>query len=202
MNKRAVCPNCDFILIRCLCNTLRPIDNKTHIIILQHKSETNHALNTVAIMKKSFLNITIFIGEDFTENLELNELIKNFKKSLGLIFPMETSSILNSTQTQKMTHLIFLDGTWKKSLKMYLLSKNLHLLNIYSLKPTKRSQYKIRSTKFEDGLSTLEAAICALECIEASLDIKSLEDSFLQMIKFQIEMMGEDTFRKNYESEE
>ncbi|MBC7539238.1 MAG: DTW domain-containing protein [Bacteriovorax sp.] len=198
MNKRVVCPLCEYILARCLCSTLMPIDNTTKIIILQHPSETGHALNTVSLMKKSFLNLDLFIGEDFSEHQELNSLINNHQETICLIFPAGNNIVLTSKSEQKITHLIFIDGTWKKARKIFLLSKNLHNLKSYALVPSKPGQYKIRSSTFEHGLSTLEATLCALESVEKNLDTKSLEDSFLKMIEFQIEKMGEETFRLNY----
>ena len=198
MSKRALCPDCEFILARCLCSTLKSIDNKTHIIILQHPSESRHALNTVALMKKSYLKITVFVGENFSEHPELNSIIEANQESIGLIFPSQTSIDLNKSEGRKITHLLFIDGTWKKAQKIHLLSKNLHTLNTYSLYPKKAGQYKIRSSHFEQSLSTLEASICSLEIIENDLNTKSLEDSFLKMIEFQIDKMGEELFKKNY----
>ena len=122
MNKRAVCPQCEYILARCLCSTLKPIENTTKIIILQHPSETGHALNTVSLMKKSFLNLDLFIGEDFSEDQKLNSLINNYKETICLIFPAGNNIVLNSKTEQKITHLIFIDGTWKKARKIFLLS--------------------------------------------------------------------------------
>lgn len=199
--KRAVCPHCEFIRARCLCDTLKLIDNKTQIIILQHPSEMGHALNTVALMKKSFMKMDVFIGEDFSEHLELNSLIEHHQETIGLIFPTEKKVELHTFPKRKLTHLLFLDGTWKKAYKMYRLSKNLHQLLTFSLVPTKPGQYKIRSSHFEQGVSTLEATICALLYIEESLDTKSLEDSFAKMIGFQIEKMGQETFKKNYQKD-
>lgn len=202
MKKRAVCPHCEYILARCLCKTLKPIDNKTQLIVLQHPSESQHALNTVRLMKKSFLKIDIIIGENFSEHQELNKIIKDHKETIALIFPAEKSIILNSLLSKKITHLLFIDGTWKKAHKMYWLSKNLHELDSYSFIPTTPSRYLIRTSKIKNALSTLEASIFALEQIEKKLITKSLEDSFLKMIEFQIEKMGEETFRKNYNKKE
>lgn len=198
MNKRATCPNCEYILARCLCNSLQKIDNKTQIIILQHPSESSHALNTARLMTKSFLNIKLFIGEDFSDHEELNELIKTHKESIALIFPKVGSSALTSKMGH-ISHLIFIDGTWKKARKIYLLSKNLADLPTYSLETSKESQYKIRSSEFSKSLSTLEASLIALEKIENNLETITLEETFFKMINFQIEKMGEETYRKNYE---
>ena len=198
--KRAICPHCEYIIDRCLCSTLRPINNKTQLIILQHPSETRHALNTTRLMKKSFSNMEIFIGENFSEHQELNTLIDNHHESICLIFPLEEKILLPKSSSSIFTHIILLDGTWKKARKIYLSSINLHQLKTFSLASEKISQYKIRASGFPQSLSTLEAAICALGSIEADLVTESLENSFAKMIDFQIDKMGEETFQKNYKS--
>lgn len=198
MNKRSTCPNCEFILARCLCDTLRPIKNNTHLIILQHPSETKHALNTVLLMKKSFQNMTLLTGEDFSDNEVLNSLINANPNSIALLFPTEKSLILKSESSAQITHLILIDGTWKKAHKIFMLSKNLHHLSSFKLEISQASQYKIRSSKLEHSLSTLEASIVALKSLENKTKTKSLEESFRKMIEFQIEKMGEETFKKNY----
>lgn len=205
MSKRPVCPNCDFLLARCLCDTLQTIPNKTHLIILQHKTETAHALNTVALMKKSYVNYSLFIGENFSDHAELNSLLATHSKTTALLFPNENSVVLNETNKEIITHLIVLDGTWKKAQKIFLLSTNLHSLRCVKLSVNQKSLYKIRASKIENSLSTLEASTYALNILEKDLDTSSLVKSFEKMIEFQLEKMtekmGEETVKKNYNRE-
>lgn len=149
-------------------------------------------------MKKSFQNIDILIGENFSANTVLNALIESHLETIGIIFPTTNSVTLSFNLEKKITHLIFIDGTWKKTKKIFFLSKNLHRLVTYSLQPSFPSQYKIRSSQLKNSLSTLEAAILSLKIVEEKLDTKSLENSFLKMIEFQIDKMGEEIFNKNY----
>jgi DTW domain-containing protein YfiP len=98
------------------------------------------------------------------------------------------------------SHLILLDGTWKKAKKIFFSSTLLHSLPAFSLTPSKKSEYKIRSSQFEESLSTLEASTLALNILEPTLNCESLEYAFKKMIDFQIEKMGAETFEKNYRS--
>lgn len=198
INKRAVCPKCEYILQRCLCQFIKTINNQVRIIILMHPSEARHALGSVHIMAKSLQNMDLFVGENFDDHLELNSLIKTHGQSMALMFPTQESLALNSTLEGKITHLIFIDGTWKKARKIFLLSKNLHSLPTYSLPAASESLYKIRKTTVDNGLSTLEAASISLALVEKNLDTSSMVKSFLEMIEFQIKKMGEETFLKNY----
>ncbi len=197
-NKRLTCTGCDFILSRCMCETLLPIHNQTELIILQHPSEKKHALNTVRLMIKSFKKISVFLGEHFNESNELKNILAS--NNVALIFPSNQSLSLNNetARNTKITHLILIDGPWKKAKKIYYGSSILHSLPCYRLNPSEKTKYKIRSSKFEDSLSTLEASIEALKIIEPSLDTNSLEKSFLKMIDDQIKKMGAEIIEKNY----
>lgn len=202
LSKRTICSECEYIISRCLCDTIKSINNSTHVIILQHQSETKHALNTTHILRKCLTNITILIGENFSQNQELNSIIENFGPSIGLIFPTSKAQLLNKVSAKPLTHLILIDGTWKKSRKIYMSSPNLHSLMTFSLQTTVPSTYRIRSSDFPNSLSTLEATIHALSLTEENLNTDSIKNSFDKMIQMQIDSMGEEIFRKNYLKEE
>lgn len=198
MTSRSICPGCDYILSRCLCAYLSPVLNQTELIILQHPSETKHALNTVKLMKKSFQKISIFIGENFNEDQKLKAILENKNSNVALIFPNEKATILSSEERPKITHLILIDGSWNKAKKIFLSSSILHALVSFKLVPKKESNYRIRSSQYKESLSTLEASTLALSVLEPELSTNSLENAFFKMIDFQIEKMGEVTYRSNY----
>ena len=196
---RSFCNECDFLKSRCLCDTLKSISNKIHLIVLQHPTETKHPLNTVRIMKKSFNEITVINGEDFTSDLRLNTLLCDPNNSVALLYPKDDSTLLGETFLPiTPTHLILIDGTWRKAKKIYMLSRNLHTLPSIRLAPVETSEYKIRKAPSSDSLSTLEAAVSALEVLEPKLDTKAATNSFKKMIDTQIEKMGRVVYQANY----
>lgn len=200
---RAFCNQCDFLKTRCLCDSLKLVDNSTHLIILQHPQETKHPLNTVRIMKKSFKNLSVFTGEDFTHDVRLNEILANAKNSPVLLYPsLDAITLENkinkSTDNQKITHLILIDGTWRKAKKIYLSSMNLQTLAAIKLEDAPETHYKIRKSNLSDSLSTLEASIHTLKIIEKSLDTTSAMEAFTKMIEMQIEKMGREVYQNNY----
>ena len=67
------------------------------LVILQHPSESSHALNTVALMKKSFQQITVLVGEDFSDHQLLNSMLENKNNKIALLYPTQTSTVLNSS---------------------------------------------------------------------------------------------------------
>ncbi len=196
---RSFCTECDFLKSRCLCDTLKVIPNNVHLIVLQHPSETKHPLNTVRIMKKSFKEMTVMIGEDFSADLRLNTLLSEPKNSCALLYPGDDAVVLNNAESHKeITHLILLDGTWRKAKKIFMLSKNLHTLPSIKLALETTSDYRIRKAPSDQSLSTLEAATSALNFLEPKLDTTAAINSFQKMVDFQIKKMGREVYQTNY----
>jgi DTW domain-containing protein YfiP len=197
---RAFCPECEFLKSRCLCETLKNIHNNVHLIVLQHPSESKHPLNTVRIMKKSFQNITVIVGEDFTAHAPLNDILNNPSNRCSLLYPAPEAKLLSREGVihQPPTHLILLDGTWRKAKKIFLSSKNLQELPAFSFITEEISDYRIRKSSVENSFSTLEASTFALQILEPKLDTTAALAAFKQMIDFQIKKMGRDVYQKNY----
>jgi DTW domain-containing protein YfiP len=196
---RAFCSQCDFLKSRCLCDTLKSIPNKIHLIVLQHPSETKHPLNTVRIMKKSFQEMTVIIGEDFSNDLRINSLICGHNNECALLYPANDALVLNNNSSPKeLTHLILIDGTWRKAKKIFMLSKNLHKLPALKLAPTEHSDYRIRKSPTDSALSTLEAAVEAVHFLEPALVTAPVMNSFHKMIDQQIKKMGREIYQTNY----
>ncbi len=198
---RSFCPGCEFLRSRCLCDTIAAIDNKTKIIILQHKIETKHALNTTRILVKSLKNISLIVGENFSDHEELNAVLSDPENKCALIFPTVHSAILKKEELYSrlpLTHILLLDGTWRKAKKIFFLSKNLHSLTTLKIEPEVKSDYRLRKSPIVTGLSTLEAAVHVLGVVEPELPTENLLRSFRKMIDLQIEKMGKETYKKNY----
>ncbi|MBC7711712.1 MAG: DTW domain-containing protein [Rhizobacter sp.] len=196
---RAFCPDCEFLKSRCLCDTLKSVPNKIHLIVLQHPTESKHPLNTVRIMNKSFKKMTVMTGEDFTSDLKLNTILCDQNNECALLYPGEEAKVLDKSFSQKeLTHLILIDGTWRKAKKIFMLSKNLQTLPSLKLAPTEHSDYRIRKSPTDSALSTLEATIEALHFLEPDLDTTAATKSFQKMIDFQIKKMGREVYQTNY----
>ena len=60
------------------------------------------------------------------------------------------------------------------------------------------SQYKIRKSPRVDGLSTIEAAVAALNSLLPDQDYSAILPAFFKMVDLQIEAMGSATYQKNY----
>lgn len=200
-DNRSFCQKCDFLKSRCLCDVIQTIPNETHLIILQHPTETKHPLNTVRILLKTFKKISLFIGEDFSHDLKINTIINDDNNRCALLYPGQKNQI-DVTQEYKasgpITHLFLIDGTWRKSKRVFLSSENLKLMPTLSLNPMVTSNYRIRKTPTGESLSTLEAAVMALSFIEPKLQTQSAVTAFTKMIDLQIKRMGREIYQTNY----
>ncbi|TLU67507.1 DTW domain-containing protein [Thalassotalea litorea] len=166
---RQYCTRCQRPLVTCICEFSSPTQNHIDVVILQHTSEEKQAKGTAGLLALSLHRCHLFVGENFSEHAQLNELIKAPGYQTYLLYPGEKSEIVapKSSEQQHKLRLIVLDGTWKKAYKMLQLSKNLHALDQVTLPDTFTSQYHIRKHHDPRGLSTLESTAHALGVLEA-----------------------------------
>jgi DTW domain-containing protein YfiP len=150
-------------------------------------------------MKKSFQSMTVILGEDFTNDDLLNSILNEGKNNCAILYPNENAiSLEQNSPINALTHLILIDGTWRKAKRIFTLSKNLHSLPSFKLLPENNSDYRIRKAPNKESLSTLEATVYALQILEPNLNTKAAVTTFDKMIDFQIKKMGREVFQKNY----
>lgn len=200
--KRKICSNCDKAIKACICQSIKKIDSDIQIIILQHPSEVKNAIGTARILNLSLPNCHIIVGENFTENDELNSYLNDSERQCYLLYPSENSiniAELELTANPHKSTYIILDGTWRKAFKMYQSSANLHALQAVRYDSCLVSRYTIRSTSVAGGLSTVEAGHLLLSTLDNDNEkYQPLLDTFEYMINFQIAAMPEGVFKQNY----
>ncbi|KEQ18960.1 tRNA-uridine aminocarboxypropyltransferase [Endozoicomonas numazuensis] len=196
---RAQCQRCERPLHFCICRHLEPELACCELLILQHPDEVKHPLNTARIARLGIKNCTVLIGEDFTENPQLQAILE--QKLCCLLFPHDEALLPSEYQKHhgQPDVCILLDGTWRKARKILHLNPQLHALPWITLPEALESSYRIRKTPNQSALSTIEAAVCLMR--ELSGDSSAHQhclDSFQAMIDRQIEAMGRDVYEKNY----
>lgn len=165
---RQYCTSCDRPLVTCICNLSCHINNNVEVWFLQHPSEVKQAKGTVKLASLCLANCSIITGENFTDNEQLNRLIRDDDKQVLLLYPQESAVVASTLKvcSQLKTVVLILDGTWKKAYKMYQLSKNLHDLTKITLGGDIKSQYLIRKHHNDTDVSSLEACAHALIALE------------------------------------
>ncbi|MBL4940821.1 MAG: DTW domain-containing protein [Colwellia sp.] len=177
---RNLCLSCQRPVKACICAFFCEINNEIPVLVLQHPSEVKQSKGTVALLQHSLNFCQVIVGENFTEHTGLNEILTQHQ--VLLLYPGEQAvdvSLVASFFTQKgkiiekqkPPLLIMLDGTWKKTYRMFMLSKNLHSLSQVCLPDflANNGQYLIRKVAKNNALSSLEAVCYALALLEGEL---------------------------------
>lgn len=171
---------------------------------MQHPDEVKHPKGSAIIAKLCLQNIDFFIAEDFSSHTALNQIINEHGKTSILIYPGENAKTFEKKELTSagITHLIFIDATWRKAKKIFLLSKNLQQLKMIKLSSKLISDYRIRKTPKDGFISSIEAIHYCLQTLHSNPENQLMLDIFKRMIDHQVEKMGHDTFEKNYTSTE
>ena len=166
---RSLCAHCKFSLSTCLCEDLSVLDNKLKIIILQDPNEIKVSKNTARLLTLCLSQCEIIVGETQSDFSILKQLPIT---STALLYPAEDAMLLDEmctstkTFTEQLSHLIVLDGTWKKAFKIMQLTPLLNNFTKVSFASIPQNRYRIRKAPREDSLSTLEAVAHSLTLIE------------------------------------
>jgi DTW domain-containing protein YfiP len=139
-------------------------------------------------------NSKIFIGDDFTNHNEINEIIKN--TNAFILYPSKDAINLSqdSLHVDKNITIFLIDSTWSCSTSLLRKSKNLQVLPSISFDSTKLSEYKIKEQPKDYCLSTIESTLCVLELLNeqnieniSSENLNNFLNPFHEMVKYQIE---------------
>ncbi|MGH8416815.1 MAG: tRNA-uridine aminocarboxypropyltransferase [Pseudomonas sp.] len=193
---RARCERCHRPQDHCLCALIPKLDSRTRVLILQHPSEVNHALNTARLAALGLSNAQLVVGEVF-EDLAQLLTVPGYRASL--LFPGEGATALTEQRADSgPTLLVVPDGTWRKARKLLHLNPLLAALPRVTLENAPVSRYRLRKAPGPEALSTLEAIAHALHTLEPDRTFEALLRPFDALIEGQIAAMGDETFRRNH----
>lgn len=194
---RPRCERCQRPLAHCLCPLIPHLDSRTRVVVLQHPSETAHALNTARLATLGLANAELRIGEVFDD---LHTLLATPGYRPALLFPGEPAQVLTGYGEAGDTPLLLIvpDGTWRKARKLLYLNPLLEALPRVTLGEVRPSRYRLRKAPEPGAVSTLEAIVQALNVLEAPLAFDALLRPFEALIDSQIAAMGEETFQRNH----
>jgi len=196
MAKRKLCDQCKRPVSVCYCQFISKHANEWPVTILQHYKETHHPLSTATIAKLGLSHCDILLSNDPYYHEKKEQLIN---QQPLLIYPGEESIPIEEMKFEKPRPLVFLDGTWRKTRLLLHESPELNQITKVSINPDSISRYRIRKSPNPQALSTLEAIVHVLSLLEKDqTKFQSLLDAMDQMVNKQIELMGEETFKRNY----
>ena len=193
---RIQCPRCLRPQSHCLCPLIPSLDSRTRVLLLQHPSEVNHALNTARLAALGLNNAELIVGEVFED---LPGLLNQSGYRARLLFPGEDAQPMQACAvTEEPLLLVVPDGTWRKARKMLHLNPLLAALPRVTLVEGGVSRYRLRKAPGPGALSTVEAIVQALETLEAPTTFTPLLRPFEALIEGQIAAMGEETYQRNH----
>ncbi|MBU2881363.1 DTW domain-containing protein [Psychrosphaera sp. B3R10] len=162
---RECCKRCDFPIVTCLCEAIKPVNNRTKLIVLQHPDEVKNKKNTIKLAKMACSNIEVFIGESEQDFADIMQTLVNSKTAL--LFPSDSATPFDQLASDiSFDYLVILDGTWRKAKRIYFVNPWLKKLPHLQFALANESQYSIRSTSQEFSLSSIEAIAYSLEKLE------------------------------------
>jgi DTW domain-containing protein YfiP len=168
-NIREKCYECYRPKKSCMCKYIQKIETNTRFIIIMHPKEFKKTKNnTGRFTHQSLPNSKIYIGIDFNNDTEINNIINDDNNSCYVLYPHENSIKLNheTIQRENKTNVIFIiDSTWPCSNKILAVSKNISALPKVSFVHNKSSAYKIKTQPNKYCLSTIESTLCVLELL-------------------------------------
>lgn len=193
---RPQCPRCLRPATHCLCALIPSLDSRTRILLLQHPSEVNHALNTARLAALGLNNAQLVVGEVFDD---LATLLSPPGYQARLLFPADDAEPLHTyTPSDQPLLLVVPDGTWRKARKLLHLNPLLAALPRVTLAGERVSRYRLRKAPGPGALSTVEAIVQALQVLEAPTSFDALLKPFDALIEGQIAAMGEAVYQRNH----
>ncbi|WLH88915.1 DTW domain-containing protein [Pseudomonas sp. FP453] len=193
---RPQCSRCLRPVTHCLCALIPSLDSRTRVLLLQHPSEVNHALNTARLAALGLNNAQLVVGEVFDD---LHTLLNPPGYQARLLFPGDDAQPLQAygSFTEPLL-LVVPDGTWRKARKLLHLNPLLAALPRVTLADGAVSRYRLRKAPGPGALSTVEAIVQALQVLEAPTCFEALLQPFEALIEGQIAAMGPAIFEKNH----
>lgn len=193
---RPQCSRCLRPVTHCLCPLIPSLDSRTRVLLLQHPSEVNHALNTARLAALGLNNAQLVVGEVFED---LASLLSPPGYQARLLFPADDAQPLQAYAPGDQALLLVVpDGTWRKARKLLHLNPLLAALPRVSLAEGAESRYRLRKAPGPGALSTVEAIVQALQVLEAPASFEPLLKPFDALIEGQIAAMGDEVFRRNH----
>lgn len=177
-----MCSRCSKPLVVCLCDAIYEMDAPLQTTIWQDPTEAKHKLSTTPLLNLSVPNSRVVVGDVFSFQELFGELAP---QECVLLYPLENKAAAVSEQKNEFRHLLVLDGTWRKVRRLLHLNPWLAELPHLSLAPQELSNYRIRKSPREDGLSTIEAAVAAFSWLDNKTDYRPILNVLEKMVQLQ-----------------
>src|SRR5688572_32003198 len=174
----------------CYCAGLPVVATATRVVVLQHPHERTHPFGTARLARLCLPGASVHVPwAGFTGTLECRV---DVPPDAIVLFPRADAPLLDELlaelpAVQRPSTLIALDGTWPHAKRLYRENPWLLRHRHVRLQPEIQDRYRIRKEPRPDYMSTIEAIVAALQCLEpATRGLGDLLGAFDRMIDRQI----------------
>ena len=197
------CPHCGKPMPLCICDSVRPIESRISLLILQHPQEQDRALGTARLTAHHFKDAVVKVGLSWPSlSKALGRPVHDPSRWAVLylgsakVSELETDAeIVAIDRKGRMEEgqrailrdiegIVLLDGTWSQAKALWWRNAWMLKCQRLILGPHQPSRYgHLRKEPRRDGLSTIEAAGLVLGALERRPDIAAtLNASFERML--------------------
>ncbi len=199
----AECPRCQKPLPLCICDSVKPVQSRISLLILQHPQEQDRALGTARLTALHFRDAVVKIGLSWPSLAKaLGRPVADPTRWAVLYLGSAKVAALDPTKEivalnrkgevadnqrailERIEGVVLLDGTWSQAKALWWRNPWMLKCQRVILGPKHPSAYgALRREPRRDGLSTLEAAAMLMAALERRPDIEAaLRASFERML--------------------
>src|SRR5258707_11384744 len=199
----ADCPYCERPLPLCICASVRRIDNRVSVLILQHPQEQDRALGPARLTARHFKTAVVKIGLSWPSlSKALGRPVHDPSRWAVLYLGSSKVADLDTERDivainrkgelevdqrgilADIEGVVLLDGTWSQAKALWWRNAWMLKCQRVILDPEHPSRYgKLRKEPRSDGLFTIEAAAMLLAGLEKRPDIaETLNGSFERLL--------------------
>ena len=199
----AECPRCEKPLPLCICDTVKPIENRISLLILQHPQEQDRALGTARLTALHFTDAVVKIGLSWPSLAKaLGRPVADPSRWAVLYLGSAKAAALDPGKEivalnrkgdvadnqrailARIEGVVLLDGTWSQAKALWWRNPWMLKCQRVILGPKHPSAYgALRREPRRDGLSTLEAAAMLVAALERRPEIAAtLRSAFERML--------------------
>lgn len=214
---RELCFTCLQPGFSCYCQHIQKFDPQIKFVILIHPIEMRRRIATGRMSHLTLKESHLIMGQDYSDNVEVNALLKNSDYHSAVLYPGVRSTNLTGLAvperqslfpSDKKLLLFVIDGTWATAKKTMYQSANLQTLQRICFSPAKPSTFRVRKQPAPGCYSTIEAIHQTLDLLGdrpgfqvANRDHDKLLHVFDAMVERQLEFkekseMGPQTYRR------
>ncbi len=188
---RPTCYRCFRPEVGCICGLVRRVDNRTHVLIVQHPRERKHPFGTARIARLGLAKVEVMRAEKEYPDGEMWVPHRDVGNA-AVLFPSRTATTLGEGEPVSLDTLVVIDGTWSEAQKLLHITPWMRALPCVSLSPPRPGNYRIRKAKNPAlEVSTIEAIAYALGHLEPGTPgIGGLVEDFDAVIDHQISLQA------------